>query len=47
MAELKQFDLEDVMPMHCSGQNFVDLANKEMPEKLVLCGTGSSFTFTA
>ena len=47
MAELKQFDLEHVMPMHCSGQNFVDLANKEMPEKLVLCGTGSSFTFTA
>ena len=28
-------------------QNFVDLASKKMPEKLVLCGTGSSFTFTA
>jgi 7,8-dihydropterin-6-yl-methyl-4-(beta-D-ribofuranosyl)aminobenzene 5'-phosphate synthase len=47
MGELKQFDLDHVMPMHCSGQNFVDLASKEMPEKLVLCGTGSSFTFTA
>ena len=47
MAELKKFDLEHVMPMHCSGQNFVDLATQEMPEKLVLCGTGSSFTFTA
>ncbi len=47
MAELKQFDLEHVMPMHCSGQNFINLAAKEMPEKLVLCGTGSSFTFTA
>jgi metal-dependent hydrolase (beta-lactamase superfamily II) len=47
MAELKKFDLDHVMPMHCSGQNFVDLAGKEMPEKLVLCGTGSSFTFTA
>jgi 7,8-dihydropterin-6-yl-methyl-4-(beta-D-ribofuranosyl)aminobenzene 5'-phosphate synthase len=47
MDELKKFDLEHVMPMHCSGQNFVDLAAKEMPEKLVLCGTGSSFTFTA
>jgi 7,8-dihydropterin-6-yl-methyl-4-(beta-D-ribofuranosyl)aminobenzene 5'-phosphate synthase len=47
MAELQKFDLEHVMPMHCSGQNFVDLAAKEMPEKLVLCGTGSSFTFTA
>jgi 7,8-dihydropterin-6-yl-methyl-4-(beta-D-ribofuranosyl)aminobenzene 5'-phosphate synthase len=47
MAELKQFDLEHVMPMHCSGQNFINLAAKEMPEKLVVCGTGSSFTFTA
>jgi len=47
MAELKKFDLDHVMPMHCSGQNFVDLAAKEIPEKLVLCGTGSSFTFTA
>jgi 7,8-dihydropterin-6-yl-methyl-4-(beta-D-ribofuranosyl)aminobenzene 5'-phosphate synthase len=47
MAELKKFDLQYVMPMHCSGQNFVDLAKQEMPERLVLCGTGSSFTFTA
>jgi 7,8-dihydropterin-6-yl-methyl-4-(beta-D-ribofuranosyl)aminobenzene 5'-phosphate synthase len=47
MAELKKFELEHVMPMHCSGQNFIDLAKREIPEKLVLCGTGSSFTFTA
>ena len=47
MAELQKFEFDHVMPMHCSGQNFVDLAAKEMPEKLVLCGTGSSFTFTA
>jgi 7,8-dihydropterin-6-yl-methyl-4-(beta-D-ribofuranosyl)aminobenzene 5'-phosphate synthase len=47
MAELKTFELEHVMPMHCSGQNFIDLAKREMPEKLVLCGTGTSFTFTA
>jgi hypothetical protein len=25
----------------------LDLAKKEMPEKLMLCGTGTSFTFTA
>jgi 7,8-dihydropterin-6-yl-methyl-4-(beta-D-ribofuranosyl)aminobenzene 5'-phosphate synthase len=47
MAELKKFDLEHVFPMHCSGQNFVDLAKQEMPEKLVLCATGSSYTFAA
>ena len=47
MAELKKLELEHVMPMHCSGQNFIDLARREIPEKLILCGTGSSFTFTA
>jgi 7,8-dihydropterin-6-yl-methyl-4-(beta-D-ribofuranosyl)aminobenzene 5'-phosphate synthase len=47
MAELKKFDLEHVFPMHCSGQNFIDLAKQEMPEKLVLCGTGSTYTFKA
>ena len=47
MAGLKQFDMRHVLPMHCSGQNFIDLAKQEMPEKLVLCSTGSSFTFTA
>lgn len=47
MTELKRFDIAHVMPMHCSGQNFIDLAKQEIPEKLVLCGTGSSFTFTA
>jgi 7,8-dihydropterin-6-yl-methyl-4-(beta-D-ribofuranosyl)aminobenzene 5'-phosphate synthase len=47
MTELKTFDIDHVLPMHCSGQNFIDLAKQEIPEKLVLCGTGSSFTFTA
>lgn len=47
MSELRKFDLQHVMPMHCSGQNFIDLAKREIPEKLVLCGTGSSYTFSA
>jgi len=44
MAELKKLNLEQVMPMHCSGQDFTDLAGKEISEKTVL---RSSFTFTA
>ena len=47
MTELRKFDREHVMPMHRSGQNFIDLAKREIPEKLVLCGTGSSYTFSA
>ena len=45
MAELKKFDLEHVLPMRCSRQNFIDLAKQEMPEKLVFCTTGRRFTF--
>ena len=47
MAELKKFDLEHVLPMHCSGANFVELAKQEMPEKPAVGADGSSFTFTA
>jgi len=47
MSELKKLNPEHVLPMHCSGTNFIDLAKQEMPEKLVLCTTGSSFQFTA
>ena len=47
MAELKTFDIDHLIPMHCSGSNFLETAKREMPEKLVLCTTGSRFTFTA
>ena len=30
-----------------SGSNFLEAAKREMPEKLILCTTGSKFTFTA
>jgi len=33
--------------MHCSGSNFPDAAKRELLEKLVLCTTGSQFTFAA
>jgi hypothetical protein len=30
VAELQKFELEHVIPMHCSGQTFIDLVHKEM-----------------
>jgi len=45
MAELKTLDIEHVFPMHCSGQNFIDAVKREMPQTLVECTTGSSFSF--
>ena len=47
MAELKTLDIEHVFPMHCSGLNFLEAAKREMPQALVLCTTGSRFTFGA
>ncbi len=47
MAELKKFDIDYLIPMHCSGDNFIDIAKREMPKKLIACTTGSRFTFTA
>ena len=47
MAELKALDIGHVFPMHCSGPNFLEAAKREMPQALVLCTTGSRFTFGA
>lgn len=45
MAELKTMDIDHVFPMHCSGPNFLEAAKREMPQALVLCTTGSRFSF--
>ena len=47
MDELKKLPIDHLIPMHCSGSNFLETAKREMPEKLILCTTGSKFTFTA
>jgi 7,8-dihydropterin-6-yl-methyl-4-(beta-D-ribofuranosyl)aminobenzene 5'-phosphate synthase len=47
MAELKAQDIDHVFPMHCSGPNFLEAAKREMPQALVLCTTGSRFSFGA
>lgn len=47
VGQLKTFDIDHIIPMHCSGSNFLEAAKREMPEKLILCTTGSRFTFSA
>lgn len=47
MAELKREDVDHLFPMHCSGPNFLEVAKREMPAALVLCTTGSRFSFGA
>lgn len=45
MAALARFDIDYVIPMHCSGANFVAAAKEQIPLKLIECTTGSSFAF--
>jgi 7,8-dihydropterin-6-yl-methyl-4-(beta-D-ribofuranosyl)aminobenzene 5'-phosphate synthase len=45
IAELKAMTPDVVIPMHCTGRNFVARMRAEMPEQLVDWSTGSRFTF--
>jgi len=47
VAELKALAPDVVIPMHCSGANFIEAMRQEMPERLVLSSVGSRFTFGA
>ena len=42
---LKQLDPDVVMPMHCTGETFIDMAAREMPGKVVRSYTGTRFVF--
>ena len=43
--ELLALNPDVVLPMHCSGANFIDSMRRRMPEKLVTSNVGSRFTF--
>ena len=45
IAALKEIDVDYVIPLHCSGEMFYELAKAEMPTKLLRSYTGTSFVF--
>jgi len=45
IAEVKTLNPDVIIPMHCSGDNFIRAVRAQMPEKLVLGTTGSRITF--
>ena len=45
IAELKAMQPDVVIPMHCTGRNFIAKMRAEMPEQLVDWNTGSRFIF--
>jgi 7,8-dihydropterin-6-yl-methyl-4-(beta-D-ribofuranosyl)aminobenzene 5'-phosphate synthase len=47
IAALKDLDLDYVIPLHCSGEPFFEMAKAEMPTKVLRSYTGTRFTFNA
>jgi 7,8-dihydropterin-6-yl-methyl-4-(beta-D-ribofuranosyl)aminobenzene 5'-phosphate synthase len=45
VAEIKKLDPDVLIPMHCSGLNFVQEATAQMPDKMLVTTTGSRLTF--
>jgi 7,8-dihydropterin-6-yl-methyl-4-(beta-D-ribofuranosyl)aminobenzene 5'-phosphate synthase len=47
MSEIKALDPDFIIPMHCSGDNFIQAVRAQAPDKLVLATTGARVTFGA
>jgi 7,8-dihydropterin-6-yl-methyl-4-(beta-D-ribofuranosyl)aminobenzene 5'-phosphate synthase len=47
IAEIKTLNPDAVIPMHCSGDNFVRAVREQMPHKLLESSTGSRYIFGA
>jgi 7,8-dihydropterin-6-yl-methyl-4-(beta-D-ribofuranosyl)aminobenzene 5'-phosphate synthase len=47
IAALKGMDIDYVIPLHCTGEAFYEIAKREMPSRLLRSYTGTRFTFTA
>jgi 7,8-dihydropterin-6-yl-methyl-4-(beta-D-ribofuranosyl)aminobenzene 5'-phosphate synthase len=47
VTEIKKLEPDAVIPMHCSGINFIQAVREQMPDKLVLATVGSRIIFGA
>jgi 7,8-dihydropterin-6-yl-methyl-4-(beta-D-ribofuranosyl)aminobenzene 5'-phosphate synthase len=45
VAKLKELNPDCVIPMHCSGELFIDIVQEEMPGKFIRSYTGSRYIF--
>ena len=47
LKALKEINPTYVVPLHCTGETFYELAKAEMPEKLVRAYTGTRLVFSS
>lgn len=46
IAALKEMDIDYIIPLHCTGEPFYDLARAELPGRVVRCYTGTRLLFS-
>jgi 7,8-dihydropterin-6-yl-methyl-4-(beta-D-ribofuranosyl)aminobenzene 5'-phosphate synthase len=44
---LKELEPDYIIPMHCTGETFIQILQQEMPEKFIRSYTGSRYVFGA
>jgi 7,8-dihydropterin-6-yl-methyl-4-(beta-D-ribofuranosyl)aminobenzene 5'-phosphate synthase len=47
ITALKELEVEYVIPLHCSGEVFYEMAKAEIPDRLLRSYTGTRFVFEA
>jgi 7,8-dihydropterin-6-yl-methyl-4-(beta-D-ribofuranosyl)aminobenzene 5'-phosphate synthase len=47
IGEIKALDPDVIIPMHCSGDNFIRAIREALPDKLIVPSTGARLTFGA
>jgi 7,8-dihydropterin-6-yl-methyl-4-(beta-D-ribofuranosyl)aminobenzene 5'-phosphate synthase len=47
ITALKNIDVDYVIPLHCTGEPFYEMARSEIPNKLLRSYTGTRFVFGA
>ena len=45
ISEMKTFNPDVIIPMHCTGWNAINRFSKEMPDQFILNGVGSTYLF--
>jgi 7,8-dihydropterin-6-yl-methyl-4-(beta-D-ribofuranosyl)aminobenzene 5'-phosphate synthase len=47
VTAIKDMDIDYVIPLHCTGEPFYEMAKAEIPNKLLRSYTGTRFVFSA
>jgi 7,8-dihydropterin-6-yl-methyl-4-(beta-D-ribofuranosyl)aminobenzene 5'-phosphate synthase len=45
LKELQAINPDVIVPMHCTGERFIDMLRQQMPDRVVYSNVGSRYTF--